>query len=193
MKLKTGSFVALIIGVLLFGIGLFPILLYCRQYTPQAGATAIIGGADQPTFSFMMSQLLHSWPFCLMLFGLSLGISALFCLLFSKTAAKNCSIKTSAVALGLSAVSALGMVSVILWYSIAAFHEMSQHPVAYPFSILVGSLCGLGCFALLILYGKARKRFWSLKGMWIDTLTAVLYFPAFFFTFLCLLDGTIKG
>ncbi len=185
MRLKRYSVAMLHAGLFLFAFGAIA-PLFSMHNGNQAG---IIGGADTPTYMFAVFQVMNGWPFCGILFGGALMISALFCLAFSKTVKENCSIKTTALSVGLSAVGAMGLVCAFVWFAIVAFDEMSKHPVAYPASIGFGLAC-LGIFVFLIaVYLQSRKSIRSVKGLCIDVLTSILYLPAFFFLFSCLYEA----
>lgn len=183
MKLKLFSLITLLSGFLLSMIGIVAPFIRLQNYTSANGSIQIIGGADTPTYKFILFQSMHGWPFCLMLFGACLIVSALFCLIFTKTIKTNCSIKTSIISLGLSAVAALAILCVFTWYTIVVFHEISKHPVSYPFSVNLGILCCVVFVVLIVLYCKFRRVCWSIKGFVIDAFTSVIYLPAFFFTF----------
>ena len=183
MKLKRNALWVLLFGVVILLTGLltpFGCLINC---TSHQGAIGIIGGAEVPTYQFMFWSLLDGWPFVLILLGISLVLSACFCLLFSKTVNKCCRLTTSAISLGLSAVGALGLACVLLWLSIVTFGNMSRYPIQYPLSILLGMFCFCVFMILLALYFKARKGNWLWKGLLIDFLTSIICLPTFFFAF----------
>ena len=182
MKLKRNAIWVLILGFVVLLMGIMPIVSL-SIYAAQHGSVAIIGGADGPTAIFLTWRLLHDWPAFFILLGLSLIISAAFCLLFSKTVTAHCSFKTSALSLSLSAIGGLGLVCVLMWCSIVAFGEMSKHPIAYPVSVLLGILCFFAFIILIALYIKVRKINWSMKGVIIDILTSMVYLPTFFLIF----------
>lgn len=125
----------------------------------------------------------NGFSFCLILFGAALIVTALFCLIFSKTIKANSTIKTSAISLCLSAVGALGLVCALIWYTIIVFHEMSKHPISYPVSVFLGIICFVFFIILIVLYFKHRRNSWSIKGVLIDVLTSIIYLPFFFFAF----------
>ena len=183
MKLKQISLLTLLTGVLFSIIGVIIPFITLKNYTSQNGAIGIIGGADTPTYEFVVFRILNGWTFVIILFGITLIISALFCLIFSKTVKNNCSIKTTVLSLGLSAVGALGLVCVFLWLSIVSFGEMSKHPIEYPVSVLLGIISFFGFIVLIAIYLKTRKTNWSIKGFIIDVLTSIIYLPTFFFAF----------
>ena len=183
MKLKWFSLLALFAGLLLVVICVIVPLILMQNYTSQNGAIGIIGGADGPTASYITFNLMKGRTLCSLVIGITLIISGLFCLVFSKTIKNNCNIKTSALSLGLSAVVALGLVCAFLWVTIVSFGAMSKHPIEYPLSILLGIVCFLAFIVLIAIYVKQRKMNRSLKGFIIDVLTSVIYLPAFFFLF----------
>ncbi len=183
MKLKVNALIILILGVLMSALGFIAPIVYWNNYTLHNGVVGIIGGADTPTYTFMLSALFDGLPFVLILLGISLVVSSVFCLLFSKTVRKHCNIKTSIISLGLSGVGALGLVCSFLWFSIVSFGEMSKHPIKYPVSILLGIVCFFAFVVLIAIYLKLRKINWSIKGFIIDVLTSIAYLPAFFFLF----------
>ena len=122
---------------------------YKYRYTIGIGAVGIIGGADTPTYEFVVFRVMDGWPFVAILFGITLIFSALFCLLFSKTVINNCNMKTTVLSLGLSAVGAAGLVCVCIWFVTVAFGEISKYPIKYPASVLLGSLCFFAFVVLL--------------------------------------------
>ena len=183
MKLRSLSLAALSAGLLSTGLGLALPYLVLQNRIAESSAVSIIGGADAPTYQFIVFGLLNGWPFCLVLLGLCLILTALFCLLFPKTALTHCTLKTTALSLGLSAVGASGLVCAFVFYTIAAFGEASRYPVAYPGSIIVGLLSLFGFVVLITLYARCRSSKWSLKGLVIDGFTSLLYLPALFFLF----------
>ena len=179
MKLKRYSLGALIAGVVLFvGSFVVPWVLAFRLSAGQ-GSVGIIGGADGPTAQFLTLQLLSRWPGCLAFLSAALVLSGLFCLIFSKTVTQVCFVKTSAVALGLSAIGGAGLYCFFLRLAMTAFHETGKHPIAYPVSVAGGLLCLTGFVALLVLYFRERKQKWFWGGIAIDVATAVIYLPAF--------------
>lgn len=183
MKFKTFSWVILVCGILLVlasvPISAIPLMLY----TAENGAIGIIGGAGIPTYQLAAFRIMNSWTFCFVLLGLALVITALFCLIFPKTVQNSCSAKTTAVSLSLSAVGGMGLGCLTVWYSIIVFHEMSQHPISYPVSILLGIACFVAFVVLIALHFKVRKPIWSIKGLVIDVCTSIIYLPTFFFAF----------
>lgn len=177
MNLKKYSLIAIGAGVctLLPVISVFVALMS----VPQGPSVGIIGGADGPTAQFLMTELLSDWPGCLFLLAAALILSGFFCLLFSKTVARVCSVKTSAVALGLSATGGVGLYCFFAWLAMTAFHETGKHPIAYPVSVALGVVCLTAFAALLAIYFRKRRQSWSWGGLAIDVATAVLYLPFF--------------
>ncbi len=183
MKLKRISLLTLLIGAILSIVGVIVPFIALQNYTSQNGAIGIIGGADTPTLEFLVMRIMNGWPFVAILFGVALIVSALFCLIFSKTIKNNCNIKTTAFSFVLSAVGAAGLVCALLWFSVVSFDEMSKHPIAYPVSIILGIVCFFAFIVLIAVYLKMRKKNWSIKGLIIDVLTSIIYLPSSFFLF----------
>ena len=84
MKLKQISLLTLLVGALFSIIGAIVPLIALQNYPFENGAVGIIGGADTPTYEFVVFRIMDGWPFVAILFGITLIISALFCLIFSK-------------------------------------------------------------------------------------------------------------
>ena len=183
MKLKRNALWALLVGFLIALAGAAMPIFVMLTFEARA-ETAIIGGAGGPTFQYLVSQTFGVLPYTLVLLGAAVMISAVFCLLFSKTVQGHCSLKTSLVSLGLSATGAAGLCCVLIWFACVAFGGAPKHyPVRYPLSIALGMVC-LCVFILLgLLYYKAREGKWSMRGVAIDVMTSILYLPAFFFAF----------
>ena len=176
MKLKRYSIFVLLSGVLFSLAGALMPVIHCSTM-------GIIGGAGASTYKLALQSLFDGLPVVLILLGVSLILSAGFCLLFSKTVKAHCHLATSAISLGLAAVGGTGIGCVLLWFSIAAFHEMSRHPITYPVSIAVGMLCfGVFLFLIALYFGK-RKENWSISGIVIDVLTSIVFLPTFFCCF----------
>ena len=178
MKLKRHFWWGLLVGILILICGVsIPLVSSPSDYA------LIIGGADAPTFWFHLRSLLGGLPLVLVVLGLSLSLSAGFCLLFFKTVKTHCTLYTTAISLGLSATGALGLVCVYLWFVIVSFGKMAEHPVAHPASVLLGLLCLVVFILLLYFYFVKRCHAWTTKGFMIDVLTALVYLPTWFFTF----------
>lgn len=182
MKLKIFALILLLVGLLLLGvvIGLPQLVQEGAQ-----GAVAIIGGADWPTSQYLLDRLMHSVNGCLLLWGIALTLTGLFFLIFTKTVKKHCTIKTSAIAMGTSLVTAAGLTFGLILFSVAitvaAFGGASQYPVRVPVSLVMGTLCFLAFVGLMVLYCRCRKGNRSTTGVVLDVVTGLLYLPAFFY------------
>lgn len=185
MKFKMSAPILLIIGILLLLTGFLTPIVY-QILVSDNGATGIIGGANTLPYFFMLSTMFYGLPAILGFLGIGLAVSSCFCLVFKSTVKKYCAIDTSAISLGLSAVGALGFMCFRVWCLMAAFGASPEYPIRYPVSIILGILCFIAFVALIVIYIKKRKAKRSAKGLIIDILTSVLYFPAFFFCFSCL-------
>ena len=181
MRLKKAAFVTLAAGIASL------LVVFCVPYASimNGGTVGIIGGAKWPTFWLLARYSLGGLRIALLLLGAALTVTGLFCLLFGKTVAKTCSVKTSAISLALSLTGAVGLGCFFLLYAMVVFHETSKHPITHPASIILGLLCLTAFVILLGLYWAERRKIWSPGGLVIDIATAVLYFPFFFYGFSC--------
>ena len=182
MKMKRFSLMLLLFGVLLSIIGTLAPYILLQSCVSQDNGIGIVGGADTPTYSLIVFRSMNGLFFVLILLGVTLITSALFCLIFPKTIKKYCGIFTSLLSIGISSVGALGLVCVFTWFSIVAIDDMSSHyPVAYPLSISLGLICLIIFLCLISWYALVRMKSWSVKGFFIDVLTSIVYLPSFFF------------
>lgn len=184
MNLKRNSLIVLIVGFVSLLIGAITPIVCLENFKSKSGV-GIIGGASSNTYKFLLASLFDGFLMFLVLLGIALIISAVFCLLFSNTVKTHCNIKTSLISLGLSSIGALGVFCAVLWFTFVSFHETSKFPIAYPVSVMIGVVCLFVFFLLIMFYIKSRKNIWSVKGFVIDILTSIIYFPAFFLIFQC--------
>lgn len=172
----------LLSGVLLLAMGAaMPIVIW--RLAASNGASSIIGGADMPSYLFMLFSVLDGLPLILVLFGIGAIISATFCLVFSKTVKNHCHLTTSAISLSLSACGGLGLVCALVWFSIVTFGETRRYPMEYPASMALGASALVVFLGLIALYFKVRLEKWSAKGLLLDVGMSILYLPGFFFAF----------
>ncbi len=187
MKLKRYGISVLCVGILLCVAGF--ILPFIAQQNHSGDG--IVGGADAPTYEYLILHSMNGLPLCVIVFGVTLIISALFCLIFPKTVKANCGMKTTAISLGLSCVSAMGLVCAFTWFAIAAFHNAKRYPVAYPVSIMLGMVSLIAFLLLAALYLKERGSNWSVKGLIIDVLASIVWLPSIFL-FLSFLSSYLR-
>lgn len=185
MKSKTCPLFVLAAGIILTTFALlFPVFLMRNG----GAATGIIGGADLPMYWFALQRTMNGLLLCAALLGIAMIITSLPSLIFHSKIHQICSLKTSALALGLSAVGGLGLNCGTICYTFAVFNERTKHPIAYPLSLYIGIL-SLFVFSILVYqYFKARFEKRSIPGILYDVMTSILYLPAFFFTFSYLIE-----
>jgi hypothetical protein len=182
-KLKTYSWINFGLGILfLLTYISLPVVLFRITYA-EHGSIGIIGGADNLTTLFLTYRFaLEDVSFFLFL-GLSLFVGGLFCLVCSKTVLENCTLKTTALSLGISLVGATGLYCFITWLTIVTFDNWIEpiklYPLRYPGSIIIGLLSLFAFILLIVIYCKLRKRIFSVKGLVIDILTCILVLPFF--------------
>ena len=178
-KFKIYSSIALISGSFLALASVLVPIIKLSNYTSQNGSIGIIGGADKPTLLFLLKYSEGHLLFALIL-GLTLFLCGGFCLIFKRTVTNVCRLKTTALSLIISFFGAAGLSCFFIWYSIIVFHEMSKHPISYPLSIIGGILSFVAFIITIILYIKARKENFKIKGIVIDILTSIITLPTFF-------------
>ena len=179
-KFKIYSSIVLISGLLLALTSVLVPIIKLSNYTAQNGSIGIIGGADGPTAIYLTSRLLGERLLFALILGLTLFLCGGFCLVFKRTVTNNCRLKTTALSLIISFFGASGLSCFLIWYSIVAFLEMSMHPIAYPLSIIGGIFSLVAFIITIILYIKARKENFKIKGIVIDVITSIITIPIFF-------------
>ena len=179
-KFKIYSSVCLISGLLLVLASVLVPIIKFSNYTAQNGSIGIIGGADGPTAIYLTSRLLGERLLFALILGLTLFLCGGFCLVFKRTVTNNCRLKTTALSLIISFFGAAGLSCFLIWYSIVVFHEMSEHPISYPLSIIGGIFSLVAFIITIILYIKARKENFKIKGIVVDIITSIITLPTFF-------------
>ena len=174
MKIRKYSILATAAGVVSSCVGVAIPLIGMQNID-------IVGGAGFSTFRLYLMHMLRGLPFWLTVLGGALIVLGILFLVFAKTVAENCRLKTSALAVGISASCGLGLCCAFLLMTFAAFGETKKYPITFPASVLLGfvSLCAF--VMLLIFYFRIRIKTWSTKGFVIDVLTALILLPTFFF------------
>ena len=181
MKLKKFSIIGLIVGALaiLAGFGIPALTVMLSDLGGHS--IGIIGGADGPT-AIMITRRLFFGSFLGVLtsLGIPLVLISLFCLGFPSFVQRNFSIKTSALALGISATGAFGLCCFFTWLG-AVMESVKKYPISYPASIAGGVLALVLFFTSIVLYCIVRTKKLKAAGILLDILTSVIYLPFFFF------------
>ena len=142
----------------------------------------IIGGADRPTANFLIGKLLNDGGL-LVLFGLPTAFCSLIALILSRPIKKSCHLPTSATALSLSVCASLGAYSLFIFASCFFPSTPSKHPIRFPASVACGMLALIGFILLMALYCKLRGKKPSVLGVFFDAAFALMYMPAFFWSY----------
>jgi len=179
-KFKIYSSISLISGLLLVLASVLVPIIKLSNYTAQNGSIGIIGGADGPTAIYITSHLLGGRLILTLILGLTLFLCGGFCLVFKRTVTNNCKLKTTVLSLIISFFGSSGLSCFFIWYSIVAFLEMSKHPISYPLSIIGGIFSLVAFIITIILYIKARKENFKIKGIVVDIITSIITLPTFF-------------
>ena len=178
MNARRFPLIVLLVGLLLSVVGLVLPIILIR--TGDA-ATGIIGGADAPTYWFALTYFIGGLPFCVVLLGWAMTLTSLPAVIFNKTFQKSCSLKTSAITLGLSAIGGFGLTCALYCFAIAAFNDHSRHPIGYPLSLTAGMIAFCAFLLLICFYFMTRGKKPSILGFVYDVICSIVYLPAFFF------------
>ena len=158
IKTRKISVIMLIVGVAMFATGII--------------FRKVLGIVEQEYLqSFIRNTCFN--------FGLGIILNSLFCLIFTKTTIKYCTIKTSIISFGISSMVGMGAMSILLFLSCHFLTSPKKHPIAFPTSILLGSISFLIFILLFYTYTTQRKKIPSTKGTVIDVLFAFLYIHPF--------------
>lgn len=163
--MKRTSVIALIVGLCMILAGVF-----CSELM-----------ANVSTSDFSVNRIIRNTEFSLQLFGVVTVFCALVGWIFHKKISRCCCIKTTATAWGISAVTGLGIHCALSLLSCSFDSTPARHPVRYPASLCIGSLCFLAFFVLLYLYIKMRKKNVSVPGILLDVGLGLVYCAPFFF------------
>ena len=178
MKARRFPLIVLLVGLLLTTVGLVLPIIFIRT---GGAAISIIGGADAPTYWYIVRKALGGFPLWLDLLGAAMILTSLPAVIFPNTFQKACSLKTSSIALGLSAIGGLGLTCALYCLALAAFNERSRHPIGYPLSLAAGMISLCAFLLMICLYFMARGKKPSIFGFVYDVICSILYLPAFFF------------
>jgi len=81
---KTIAFAVIVSGFILTILGITVPLIELNKYTANNASIGIIGGADLPTYKYIVFTEMHGIPFYLLFFGISLFIVGVVILIFRK-------------------------------------------------------------------------------------------------------------
>ena len=174
------SLIVLILGFVVLLAGVFAPVIRVMTYTAKNGAIAVIGGVDTKSSAVLMYSGL---PTVLILFGVSIIICSIFCLIFIKSISNECSVKTSIVSIGISAVISLEIYCILAYISCFFLTSPDRHPIRYPASIIVAGICLIAYVLLLWLYFRHRKSNMSASGVIIDIAFTAMYIVPMFLAY----------
>lgn len=172
---KSVSISALIAGIVCIVMAFaLPTLIY---KTPLSG---FVDGEYSIISRYYMDIILSRLKVILIMFGVLITASALFCIFFRKFVHKHCTHRTSGVCLLLSMVMGLGLYCLLVFVSHIANKEISLHPISFIASIIFGIGSTVACLFLFRLYIRLRKKKSSLNGITIDFFFAIVYLVPFY-------------
>lgn len=130
---------------------------------------------------YSMNSMIRYTEFSLLAFGGVTVFCALLGWIFHKKTIKWCSIKTTTVAMGISAMGSLGIHCVISFLSCYFLSSPAKHPIRHPASVCVGMIAFCVFLLLAYLYIKLRKENQSVSGILLDVGLGLVYLAPFFF------------
>lgn len=164
--MKKLSTIALAVGAVFIALGFsLPVLFEHIEWLAEA----------LPSIYFYIDFTRFScW-----LFGGTTLFFGLVELIFDKQISKRCSLKSVSLALGISLLTALGLYCVLSFASCYFLTHPDNHPIRYPVSFIVGSVCFWVFLALFCMYIKLRQKEPSALGVLLDVLLGLGHLPAF--------------
>ena len=168
-----------VLGVLIAAIGItLPAMLVLSA--PPIG---IIGGADGPTYWFLLGNGCYHIPAFLITIGFAVFVVGLYGLFLGKALTRYSSPMFTLLSFGISIVIAGGTVFFLEFMTVTAFsNEIYQQPIAFSVSAIGSFLAFVGFVVLTAFYCKYRKEKMSIKGILLDILLVVLTILPLFFT-----------
>lgn len=178
MYTKKCTALILSMGILISAIGIvLPAMLVL-----SAPSIGIIGGADGPSYWFLLGNGCYHIPAFLISIGFTVFIIGLYGLFLEKALTRYSSPVFTLLSFGISIMIAGGTVCLLTFMMVVAFsNEIHQYPIAGPASALGCFLAFVGIVVLLAFYCKYRKEKMSIKGILLDILLVVLTFLPLFF------------
>lgn len=143
--------------------------------------TALFGNPpEEPWYlAYYFKILVNSVKFGLVFGGSMTVLWGLAGLLFPEQIHGKCGLKTSVVALSISAIVSLGLYCVNLFFSCYFLTDPSEHPIRLPASVILGAVCLLIFMGLLYIYRKRREKNMSKSGITLDFMLMLSYLPVF--------------
>ena len=117
--------ITLLTGVALLAAGILLPILWAKGGN-------IIGGSGTPTLQYMINTQLHGLPTAMAFLGIAVILTGLMGLLLRKKVWDVCTWKTSAAALGLSGIAAVGISCAMLFVVLTAFGNPAKTPYCQP-------------------------------------------------------------
>jgi hypothetical protein len=180
MKNKVSWLVTLLSGLILFSGSIIWANSSYNNYLVRSKDETVVGVVRGYSYGNYVVTEMHYIPYVLKLLGIALVITGLFALIFNKTVRQCCNIKTTAISLGLSSMAACGVYCFLTLFIISVFSSSKGYPYDYPTS-KAGCIISLLIFIVLFVsYIIVRKDTLKIKGVVIDILLCILYFPSFF-------------
>ena len=174
--MKKASIIALVIGLVLFFAGLICTDLF----------------ADEFPSAYYLKQAVRQVTFTMQVSGGVTAFTGLIGLIFNKKMVQHCNLKTTGLALGISAMGSLGIHCALSFLSCYFLTNPYRHPIRHSASVCIGMI-GLGAFlALVYLYYRIRQENASVSGVVLDVVLGLIHCVPFYFVYVTL-DNLISG
>ncbi len=172
--------ILLTVGVIFLAIGLIAPQIVLQLYVHDYDVGYIAGGIDFPDYTDILFNHLYGIWAIFVFMGSATILSSAFALIFHKLVSKTCGVVTAIHSLALSVFGSAGLVFALLTISTAAFDVYYRYPNANPAFFACGIICLVICNVLLISYFIQWYKKASFRGLLLETLLTIVYFPAFF-------------
>lgn len=178
--MKKLSLSAIVLGAVCITLG-----FTCRE--PVTGLLAGLLGADRTDF-WIREVYAERTLFVLLLFGFLTLLWGTVGVLFDRWIVQRCAIRTTAVGMGVSAATGLGVCCLVSFSSCFFLTNPSRHPIRLPLSLLVGLLCLVAVCVLFYLYRTFRRQKRAIDGIVLDVVFGLSYVPAYYMISLLISD-----
>lgn len=175
-KRKKVALTSLIAGLICIGIAfILPAIVY------KTPLSTFVEGSHSIISVYYMDIILHRMKILLIMFGMLITASALFCIIFRDFVHKHCTHRTSGLCLLLSMIIALGLYCALIAISCIVFGEIAVKSISFISSLIFGIASVVAFFFLFRKYVRMREtKNASLKGITIDFIFAIIYVIPFF-------------
>lgn len=180
MNVKKSLMVFTFIGILLFVIGFT--LPAIAEWSNFLLLGDVMGPIDDEYY--VMCDTVEFGVETFKFFGVGAFVCGIVGLMFNKAVKKHCHIKTTVIAMYISADIGFGLFSLFMFiFGCHFFTTPENHPIMYPASIIFMVISLLIFCGLMYAYVKFRKEQKSFIGVLFDVLLSIAFIGGFFLMF----------